>query len=137
MPRARHVLEIEQGYIPGDKLVERLRREQWPDGTLKFYRTIKLGSGIERTEIEDECAAEIFEHLWQLTKGKRLTKRRHVVPNGADMWEIDEFTDRDLVLAELELDDANQRIDMPDWLRAVLVREVTDEKEYTNRSLAR
>ena len=137
LPRGVRALEIEQGYIPGDKLVERLRREQHPDGSAKFYRTIKLGSGIERIEIEDETDARTFAHLWELTKGKRLTKRRHLVPIGDGVWEIDEFTDRPLVLAELELESAEQKIDIPAWLRDVLVREVTDEKEYTNHSLAR
>jgi CYTH domain-containing protein len=59
------------------------------------------------------------------------------VPHGSDHWEIDEFTDRPLWLAELELDRADAPITVPDWLKPVLVREVTDEKEYTNRSLAR
>jgi len=137
MPRVTSVLEIEQGYIPGDKLVERLRREQHPDGVVKYYRTVKLGSGVERVEIEDETDARTFAHLWQLTEGRRLTKRRHLAPNNDDIWEVDEFTDRELVLAELEIDHADARIDMPLWLRDVLVREVTDERAYSNRSLAR
>jgi len=137
LPLVTAVLEIEQGYIPGDRLVERLRREEHRDGTVKYYRTVKLGSGVERIEIEDETDAKTFAHLWQLTQGRRLTKRRHLVPNGSDVWEVDEFTDRDLVLAELEIDHAAARIDIPRWLAPVLVREVTDEKPYTNRSLAR
>lgn len=137
MPRVTGVLEIEQGYLPGEKLVERLRREQHAGGGVKYYRTVKLGSGVERIEIEDETDRRTFEHLWQLTGGRRLTKRRHLVPHGDDLWEIDEFTDRDLVLAELEIDHPDERIDMPAWLRDVLVREVTDDRAYTNRSLAR
>jgi CYTH domain-containing protein len=137
LPRVNDVLEIEQGYIPGDTLVERLRRERHRDGIVKFFRTIKLGSGVERVEIEDETDQRTFEHLWVLTEGRRLTKRRYLAPNGTDVWEVDEFTDRDLVLAELEIDHADARIVMPEWLTPVLVREVTDEKAYTNRSLAR
>lgn len=137
MPRASAVLDIEQGYLPGERLIERLRREQHADGVVKYYRTIKLGSGIQRIEVEDETDRHTFEHLWLLTEGRRLTKRRYLVANGEDVWEIDEFTDRDLVLAELELERADARIDMPKWLKDVLVREVTDEKAYTNRSLAR
>jgi len=137
MPRVNTVLEIEQGYLPGVNLIERLRREQHPDGVVKYYRTVKLGSGVERVEIEDETDARTFAHLWQLTDGRRLTKRRYVVPNGDDLWEVDEFTDRVLVLAELEIDHVDARIDVPPWLRDVLVREVTDDRAYTNRSLAR
>src|ERR1044072_9412007 len=132
MPRANDVLEIDQGYLPGEKLVERLRRQTSRDGTTRCFRTIKTGSGVERVEIEEECNQRIFDHLWQLTEGRRLRKRRYLVPDGSDLWEIDEFTDRALVLAELELDHATQAVRIPDWLASVLVREVTNEREYTN-----
>jgi len=137
MPAQTDVLDIDQGYLPGEKLVERLRRQRHRDGTVRYFRTIKLGSGVERTEIEDETNRATFEHLWLLTDGRRLRKRRYLVPNGKDVWEVDEFLDRALALAELEIERADARIVMPDWLTPVLVREVTDEKEYTNRSLAR
>jgi adenylate cyclase len=136
-PLPSAVLEIDQGYLPGEKLVERLRREEDQDGAVRYYRTVKLGDGVERTELEDETDERTFRHLWELTEGRRLKKRRYVVPHGDDMWEIDAFTDRPLVLAELELDRADAKVIIPGWLKPVLVREVTDERQYTNRSLAR
>lgn len=136
-PRTEAVLEIDQGYLPGEKLVERVRRQQSQAGDVRYFRTVKLGSGVERLELEEETDRRVFEHLWQLTEGRRLKKRRYVVPNGEDMWEIDEFLDRPLVLAELELDRADAKVSIPGWLKPVLVREVTDERQYTNRSLAR
>jgi len=137
MPPASDVLEVEQGYLPGEKLVERLRRQRHRDGTIRYYRTVKLGAGLSRVEIEDETDQRTFEHLWVLTEGRRIRKRRYLVPDGPCVWEIDEFTDRELALAELELDAADERVELPAWLRPVVVREVTDEKAYTNRSLAR
>ena len=137
MPPVADVLEIDQGYIPGEKLMERLRRQRSRDGTVRYFRTVKLGTGVERMEIEDETDERIFGHLWQLTEGRRLRKRRYLVPVAIGTWEIDEFTDRTLVLAELEIERADSPVAIPDWLNPVLVREVTDESEYTNRSLAR
>jgi CYTH domain-containing protein len=137
MPAAKDVLDIDQGYIPGIKVQERLRRQRSRDGTMRYFRTVKLGSGVERMEFEDETDAKTFEHLWQLTTGRRLTKRRYVVPTGDRYWEIDEFTDRPLVLAEIELPSADAAIDIPGWLSAVLVREVTLERQYANSVLAR
>lgn len=137
MPRASAVLDIDQGYIPGVNLVERLRREQSQGGVVRYYRTVKFGSGVERVELEDETDERTFHHLWQLTEGRRLRKRRHVVPNGDDRWEVDEFLDRPLVLAELEIPHADTPIAIPEWLKPVLVREVTDERAFSNRSLAR
>ena len=137
MPAPSDVLAIDQGYLPGDKLVERLRRQESRSGAVSYFRTVKIGSGVERTEIEDETDARVFDHLWVLTEGRRLTKRRYLVAAGSRTWEIDEFTDRELVLAEIELDRADEHVDIPAWLRPVLVREVTDDGAYTNRSLAR
>ena len=137
MPDPVDVLEIDQGYLPGERLVERLRRQRAHDGRVRYYRTVKAGSGVRRLELEEETDRETFEHLWLLTEGRRLRKRRYVVPQGERYWEIDEFLDRDLVLAEMEIPDARAEIDVPGWLAPVLVREVTTEKRYTNRSLAR
>jgi len=137
MPSAMEVYEIDQGYLPGTRLVERLRRQQSREGTVRYFRTVKVSSGIERIELEEETDPHTFEHLWQLTAGRRLRKRRHVVADGDAHWEIDEFVDRPLWLAELEIPTRDTAIDIPHWLRPVLVREVTDERQYTNRSLAR
>jgi CYTH domain-containing protein len=136
-PSASQTYEIDQGYIPGEKLLERLRRQRDGNNVTRYFRTVKLGSGVQRMELEDETDPRTFEHLWQLTEGRRLKKRRYVVPNGKDNWEIDEFTDRPLWLAELELDHADADVKIPEWLEPVLVREVTDEPEYSNRKLAR
>jgi CYTH domain-containing protein len=136
-PAPLDVLEVDQGYIPGQHILERLRLQRHADGRERYFRTVKLGTGVERIELEDEIGLRTFEHLWVLTEGARLRKRRHIVANGGDHWEIDEFLDRPLVLAELEIPTADTPIRMPDWLTAVLVREVTDEKAYTNRNLAR
>lgn len=137
MPAPSVVLEIDQGYLPGTRLVERLRRQRANTGTTGYFRTIKVGSGVQRLELEEETDAKTFEHLWQLTQGRRLRKRRYVIPDGDRYWEIDEFLDRPLVLAEMELPSVDTRIEFPEWLAPMVVREVTGEREYTNRSLAR
>jgi len=127
--------EIEQGWLPGKRLRERIRRLRDDDGE-RYFRTVKLGSGIERIEIEDESTAEVFAAMWPLTRGCRISKRRFRVPEGDLVWEIDRFADRDLVLAEIELSATDQEFDIPDWLAPFVVREVTDEPEYQNLSLA-
>ncbi len=128
--------KIEQGYIPGTKLVERLRRVE-KNGRVQFFRTVKLGKGTVRIEIEEETTRAIFDRMWPLTKGKRVRKHRFNVRVGKLVWEIDDFRDRDLVLAEVELTSATQRIPIPAWISEVLVRDVTDESRYVNARLAR
>lgn len=128
--------EITQGYLPGERLVERLRRDQ-SNGSERFLRTVKLGSGVVRAEVEEETSRDLFDQLWPLTRGRRLMKRRHVVDAGEHRWEIDEFLDRPLVLAEVELSHPEADVKMPDWLAPAVEREVTGEPEYLNMNLAR
>ncbi|MBL8960862.1 MAG: CHAD domain-containing protein [Gemmatimonadetes bacterium] len=127
---------IDQGYLPGDRLVERVRRTRSRAGE-RFHRTVKSGVGLSRLEIEEECTRELFEALWPLTDGRRVTKRRHRVRDGALTWEIDEFTDRDLVLAEVEVPSADYPVTVPEWLEPVVVREVTGDPAFANSTLAR
>jgi CHAD domain-containing protein/CYTH domain-containing protein len=129
------VREIAQGYLPGERLIERLRRVE-SNGDARYYRTVKVGVGIERTELEDQCSRDVFEVMWPLTLGKRVAKRRHVVREGDAAWELDEFTDRELVLAEIELPSADAVPEIPGWLAPFVVREVTGESEYVNANLA-
>ncbi len=128
--------EIEQGYIPGERLQERVRRVRM-DGTEWYVRTVKVGSGIRRIELQEDTDRETFEVLWPLTLGRRVIKRRYRVPEGGLTWEVDEFTDRDLVLAEIELPSEDIKPKLPDWIAPHVVREVTGEPEYVNVNLAR
>jgi CYTH domain-containing protein len=129
------IAEIEQGYLPGERLVERLRRITTGD-TEELLRTMKEGSGMTRLEIEEPVSPELFAGLWPLTQGRRIRKRRHKVTEGDLTWEIDEFLDRELVLAEVELESPSDEVTPPEWLRPRIVREVTDEPEYSNDRLA-
>ena len=130
------VANIEQGYLPGTRLIERVRRVKSVEG-VRYVRTIKTGSGLVRTELEEECDYPVFKVLWPLTKGRRIRKRRYRLADAGHVWEIDEFLDRRLVLAEIELMSANDEVTIPEWLARCLVREVTSEPEYVNAVLAK
>jgi adenylate cyclase len=131
-------VEVDQGYLPGQRINERIRRVRDADGSLTYVRTLKAGSGLERMEIEEETTPEFFEAVWPTTRGARVWKRRYYVPDGGVMWEIDEFLDRpDLWLAEVELEAVDHHVPIPRWLAPYVVREVTEEREYTNHALAK
>jgi CHAD domain-containing protein/CYTH domain-containing protein len=130
------LLEIDQGYIPGERLAERVRRTR-RGGEVKYYRTVKLGKGISRTELEEETTERIFRRLWPLTHGRRVRKRRYKIKDGGFTWEVDRFRDRRLVLCEVELPTEDTHAEPPRWLRREIVRDVTGEDEYTNINLAK
>ena len=128
--------EIEQGYLPGERLAERVRRVK-QDGAVRYYRTVKLGKGISRIEVEEETTERIFRRLWPLTRGKRVRKRRYKVKEGGFTWEVDRFRDRPLVLCEVELPSEDTDAPLPKWLQRELVRDVTEEGEFANINLAK
>ena len=128
-------VEIAQGYLPGTKILERIRRI-CQAGENRFVRTIKLGRGVSRIEIEEPMTKEFFDALWPLTAGRRIHKRRYLVAEGTFVWEIDEFLDQPLVLGEIELPDERHPA-IPEWLAPHVTREVTDEPGFTNSRLAR
>ncbi|MEM9196026.1 MAG: adenylate cyclase, partial [Myxococcota bacterium] len=107
------------------------------DGKVSFRRTVKLGKGIRRAEFEESLEPPLFTRLWALTEGCRVEKRRYRVDEGNLTWEVDDFSDRALVLCEVELPHEEHPVTLPEWLAPLVVREVTGDPEYVNLHLAK
>jgi CHAD domain-containing protein/CYTH domain-containing protein len=135
--RAQEVaaVHVVQGWLPGERIQERIRRVSGVDGE-RYRRGIKQGAGPRRLETEEEITREVFEALWPLTEGRRISKRRRRIVEGRVSWDIDQFEGRDLVLAEAELPARDVAASIPEWLRPYVVREVTDDPAYLNYNFA-
>ncbi len=125
---------IDQGYIAiTDDGVE-VRIRNYGD---RSFLTIKSGGGEVRLEEEIEIDERRFGSLWPLTEGRRICKRRYLIPaeDGATI-ELDVYDGAltGLVTAEVEFDSeaAADAFTPPPWLG----REITDEREYKNQRLA-
>ena len=90
--------------------------------------------GHTRQEFDYPIPVDEARQLLALCVGGKIDKRRHLVRHGGLLWEVDEFLgdNAGLVVAEVELDNAEQVIDMPAWAGA----EVTDQARYYNLALA-
>ena len=124
--------EIEQGYLAvGADGEVRLRRKGE-----KLLLTAKRGSGVSRDEAEVEIEPEAFERLWPLTEGRRLHKRRHLLPHGDLTIELDVYEGdlEGLLVAEIEFssEDEASRFEPPAWLS----EDVTGDERYLNETLA-
>jgi adenylate cyclase len=124
--------EIEQGYLAiGSDGEVRLRRKGE-----RLLLTAKRGSGISRDEAEVELDHGPFQRLWPLTEGRRLHKRRHVIPHGDLRIEVDVYEGEleGLVVAEIEFssEDEARAFERPDWIGD----EVTGDERYLNETLA-
>lgn len=99
------------------------------------YLTIKGASkGISRAEYEYEIPAEdAQEMLNNLCEPPLIEKTRYKIAIDDLVWEVDEFVgeNQDLIVAEVELTDANQTINLPEWIG----QEVSDDPRYYNANL--
>jgi adenylate cyclase len=124
--------EIEQGYLAiGVDGEVRLRRRGE-----HLALTAKLGAGLSREEAEIELDPEGFEALWPLTEGRRLHKRRHVLPHDDLKIEVDVYQAdlEGLLVAEIEFssEEEARAFDPPAWFG----EEVTGDPRYLNETLA-
>jgi adenylate cyclase len=89
---------------------------------------------IRRLELEYAIPILEAEALLQLRQGSIIEKVRHVIPWGDLAWEIDVFSGQNLglTIAEIELRDQHERVELPDWIGT----EVTGVPQYYNGSLA-
>lgn len=97
--------------------------------------TIKSAeAGRARSEFDYAIPAEEALQLLELRTGSIVGKRRYRVAHEGHVWEIDEFLGENdgLVIAEVELSDPDEVFSKPSWAG----REVTDELQYFNASLA-
>lgn len=101
----------------------------------KGFLTIKgITVGASRTEYEYPIPVEdALEMLANLCLRPLIEKRRYRVDHGGPIWEVDVFfgDNEGLILAEVELENESQQIDLPPWIG----REVTGDARFYNANL--
>ncbi len=123
---------IEQGYLAvGADGEVRLRNKGE-----RMLLTVKRGAGLSRGEAEVEITPEQFDVLWPLTEGRRLRKRRHVLPHDGLEIEVDVYEGEleGLIVAEVEFGSEKEAraFEPPDWLGD----DVTGDERFLNENLA-
>ncbi|MCB9834333.1 MAG: hypothetical protein H6807_17855 [Planctomycetes bacterium] len=128
------VAEVYLGWLPGGQVDETISRV-YEGGAPRHARRIGLGQGRKRVEFEEETSEGVFESLWALTEGCRVRKRRYALREARRRVEIDDFHDRDLVLARIMGGEEAVAAAPPTWLAPAILREVTGEVSYQGRRL--
>jgi CYTH domain-containing protein len=122
-----------QGYLAADPDRTVRVRVAGSRGTL----TVKgRSAGLARAEFEYEIPVrDADEMLDTLCLRPLIEKIRYRVPHAGHTWEVDEFLgeNRGLVLAEVELGDPAEGVELPEWAG----REVSDDPRYYNANLMR
>ncbi len=135
---AHAVIPMAQGYVNDTAAIEsgaqkasvRVRIQ----GDTAFLNLKSREIGHTRQEFDYPIPVEDARALLALCVGGLIDKRRHLVHHGGLLWEVDEFLgdNAGLVVAEVELEHADQAIDLPEWAG----EEVTDDVRYYNLALA-
>lgn len=135
---AHAVIPMAQGYVNDTAAIEsgaqkasvRVRIQ----GDAAFLNLKSREIGHTRQEFDYPIPVDDARALLALCVGGLIDKRRHLVRHGGLLWEVDEFLgdNAGLVVAEVELEHADQPIDLPEWAGD----EVTDDVRYYNLALA-
>ena len=105
-------------------------------GEQGFLAIKGMTTGISRPEYEYAIPlADAQAMLDGMCAGPLVEKIRHVVTHAGTTWEIDEFLNenRGLIVAEVELESAEQAIELPPWIG----QEVSYDPRYLNVNLAK
>lgn len=121
--------ELKQAYLL--RGTDRSVRIRVTDNIALF--TIKLGTGLTRSEFEYEIPIDEANEMIEEAKLPCLHKTRFYIQNGNDTWELDVFHGalEGLLVAELELTEEAQFFEKPNWLG----EEVTFDPAYLNSNL--
>lgn len=92
-------------------------------------------AGVSRFEWEREISTTEAEALLKLCEPGMIDKIRYEISVGEHIFEVDEFfgNNEGLVVAEVELSEANEIFTKPDWLG----NEVTGMTKYYNSQLSK
>lgn len=100
------------------------------------YVTVKgETAGARRPEYEYSIPVDDAEEMISLFCENRIVEKiRYEITHDTNLWEVDEFLGENtgLVIAEIELEDENQDVHLPEWVG----QEVTCDGRFANARLA-
>ena len=138
--KSARIIEMEQVYLKGGAPGVSMRVRKSVEGDKVTYHRNEKQKLTDMVRIEQE--EEIDEKHYKILLGfadpalQVIKKTRYCVPMGALTAEIDVFPFwEDRAFCEVELPDEAVTVELPEWLD--VIREVTEDKRYTNLALAR
>lgn len=137
-PTCRRI-EIIQTYLKSKDGDEIRVRQRGADGNYIYFQTIKRKvSDLKRIEIEKRLSqVEYLRLLMEADTTKRqIRKTRYCLTYESRYFEIDVYPFwSDKAICEIELASENEKITFPEQIK--IIKEVTDDEQYKNASLAK
>lgn len=124
-------------------------RKSFDGAEITYYHTVKksISFGVNE-EIEHKITQEQFEKaiicntLHNGSTTKCMFKHRYKIKIDGLVYEFDGLLFDELHstpsmwILEIELKDINERIDMPEFVKSLIVKEITGDKSYSNYSMS-
>lgn len=135
---AHAVVPMAQGYLNDaaslDGCTQKASVRVRIEGDQAFLNIKSRELGHTRQEFDYPVPVADATQLLKLCVAGLVEKRRHLMRHEGHLWEVDEFLGDNLglVVAEIELQSADEAFARPDWLGV----EVTDQARYYNLLLA-
>ena len=129
--RKSHIIH---GFLNSDKERTVRVRLKDDDGFLTV-KGLSNDGGLSRFEWETSISKPEAEALLKLCEKGVIDKIRYEIPVGNHVFEVDEFfgDNEGLIIAEIELNDADESFEKPTWLG----KEVTGNTKYYNSQLSK
>jgi len=137
-------VEIHQFYFKNQLGIwERARSWASSNGDMKYIHTIKK-SVSKSANLEEEYFMTLkqfdsFKSKCYKTPNdsKYIKKIRYIYKDGNLKWEVDEFNNGyKLIIAEIEIPTEDYEVVLPDYIKDLVLIEVTGMKPFSNRSLS-
>jgi len=137
------IIKIDQYYLKNSSGIwERARSWKSNINGVKYIHTIKK-SVSKGVNLEDECLmteSDFFKFKKDCLNSKDskfLSKERWIYPDGELVWEVDKFiNDHYIIIAEVEIPTKRYKVNIPEFISSKLLLEVTELKQFSNRSLS-
>lgn len=117
---------------------DRVRRREGKNGVVYTHTVKRRISDLRREEQEREISEEEYLALLQRADPERrsIEKRRYVLACEGKEFEIDVYPFwQDRAVMEIELADEGEPVTLPPEIE--IIKEVTQDRRYTNAALAR
>jgi CYTH domain-containing protein len=132
--------EIIQIYLKSKNGSERRIRKVVHNGVTSYFYTVKHSTKDPRVRIESDKKISKLRYLWLSRQHdpsmQTIRKDRYKFPFMSHILELDVYRGfhQFLVILEVELEQEDEKVELP---HALLVREVTDNKNFKNANIAR
>lgn len=135
----REIFAIRQFYlVPMDEYERRIRIRKKDGHEPEYFYTEKkhVSFGVREENEKRISGQEFLEHLCCIDSNRHpISKTRYVFDFRGNTFEMDIYdTEPDFAILEVELDDINKNIALPNLQ---IIREVTEKKRFSNGEISK